>query len=184
MEEYCSFATLIYVTDAEEEAVMRMYDWEEIRFENDAQLYHKAVIAKNGAVIYCARQDEMGFQLRPTVIDMHDDLIGYFRKAVNSAKNECCVHIGPMASGAAVVANRNILDYHVKAQFQETKGLEMEGYGVAYAAAHATSPRPKAIIAKSVCDFADTRKSDKYQKFAAYTSCEFVKLMLEDILDS
>lgn len=30
---------------------------------------------------------------------------------------------------------------------------------------------------------ADSRKSDKYQKFAAYTSCEFVKHMLENILD-
>ncbi len=46
----------------------------------------------------------------------------------------------------------------------------------------ATQPRPKAIIAKSICDFADSRKSDIYQKFAAYTSCEFVKLMLEEIL--
>lgn len=59
----------------------------------------------------------------------------------------------------------------------------MEGCGVAYAAAHATEPRPKAIIAKSVCDFADSRKSDMYQKFAAYTSCEFVRLMLTEILD-
>ena len=34
-----------------------------------------------------------------------------------------------------------------------------------------------------LCDFADNRKSDMYQKFAAYTSCEFIKLMLDEILD-
>ena len=36
----------------------------------------------------------------------------------------------------------------------------MEGYGVAYAASHAVEPRPRTIIAKSVCDFADERKND------------------------
>lgn len=88
-----------------------------------------------------------------------------------------------MASGFAVVAKKTILDQQIRGQFIDTKGLEMEGYGVAYATAHATEPRPKAIIAKSVRDFADSRKADKYQKFAAYTSCEFIKLMLDDILD-
>lgn len=45
-----------------------------------------------------------------------------------------------------------------------------------------TQPRPIPIIIKSVCDFADSRKSDEYQKFAAYTSCEFAKLLYEKIL--
>ncbi len=44
------------------------------------------------------------------------------------------------------------------------------------------APQPKALIIKSVCDFADNEKSDKYQKFAAYTSCEFAKLMYEKYL--
>ena len=35
------------------------------------------------------------------------------------------------------------------------------------------------IIAKSVCDYADSRKSDRYQKFAAFTSCRFVQLVNE-----
>ncbi len=43
-------------------------------------------------------------------------------------------------------------------------------------------PQPKALIIKRVCDFADNEKSDKYQKFAAYTSCEFAKLMYEKYL--
>lgn len=251
MHDYQTFAALVYVTDTEEEAVQRMYDWEEIRIEGDTQIYHQASHA--GRKIIAARQDEMGmtaaatltmkviqhfrpkyvimpgiaagtleeagdaqmygdvvlanmvwnysngkyvpkdrasivfgevgFLPRPTVVKMDEDLLTYFQRAIQSPKNETHVHIGAMASGSTVVANRAILDKQIKGQFEETKGLEMEGYGVAYAASHATEPRPKAIIAKSVCDFADSRKSDVYQRFAAYTSCEFVKLMLDEILD-
>lgn len=126
---------------------------------------------------------EIGFKPRPTVSMIDAELLPYFKKAVASEKNETHVHIGAIASGSTVVANKLILERQVKGQFKTTKGLEMEGYGVAYATSHAVEPRPKAIIAKSVCDFADDRKSDKYQKFAAYTSCEFVRFLIEEILD-
>lgn len=253
MSEYRTFATLIYVTDTEEEAVKRMYAWQPLRIDGDEQLYYRADYLKNGMEIVAARQDEMGmtasatltmkliehfrpkyvvmpgiaagameeagdsqmygdvvlanmvwnysngkyvpkdqasivfgeigFKPRPTALKVDESLLPYFEKSIRSEKNETHVHIGAMASGSAVVANKQILDQQVKGQFSDTKGLEMEGYGVAYAASHATAPRPKAIIAKSVCDFADSRKSDLYQKFAAYTSCEFVQLLIEEILD-
>ncbi|MBQ0102042.1 MAG: hypothetical protein KBT31_04525 [Firmicutes bacterium] len=251
--DYQSFAALIYVTDTENEAVMRMFSWEEVTFEGDDQVYYRAKESKSGLPIVAAKQDEMGmtasatltmkliehfrpkyvmmpgiaagtleesgdeqmygdvvlasmvwnysngkyvskdiaqivfgevgFLPRPTSITVDPDLIPYFERAISSPRNETHVHIGAMASGSAVVANKAILEKQIRGRFVDTKGLEMEGYGVAYAAAHATEPRPKAIIAKSVCDFADSRKSDKYQKFAAFTSCEFVKLMIEEILD-
>ena len=253
MDTYRSFAALIYVTDIEEEAVMRMYSWEEIKFDNDDQTYMCSKEKIKDMYIIAARQDEMGmtasatltmkliehfrpkyvimpgiaagtmgeaddkqmygdvvlanmvwnysngkyvakdassisfgeigFLPRPTVIEIDSKVLPYFEKALNSPKNETHVHIGAMASGSAVVANKVILEKQVRGQFTTTKGLEMEAYGVAYAASHATTPKPCAIIAKSVCDFADSRKSDKYQKFAAYTSCEFVQLMLEKILN-
>ncbi len=251
MRDYQAFAALLYVTDTEEDAVLRMYDWESFTMPGDTQEYRRFVHPEKGLII-CARQDEMGmtasatltmklighfrpqyvimpgiaagtmeetgsaqmygdvvlanmvwnysngkyvpkdrasivfgevgFLPRPTVVAIDPELLPCFEKAVNSEKNETHVHIGAIASGSTVVANRAILDKQIKGQFETTKGLEMEGYGVAYAASHATEPRPKAIIAKSVCDFADSRKSDLYQKFAAYTSCEFVKLMMEEYL--
>ena len=253
MRDYQTFAALIYVTDTEEEAVRRMYDWQEFRIEGDDQIYYQAEHSGSGMKIISARQDEMGmtaaatltmkmiqhfrpkyvimpgiaagtleesgdaqmfgdvvladmvwnysngkyvpkdrasivfgeigFLPRPTVAKIDEALYPYFEKAIHSAKNETHVHIGAMASGSTVVANKAILDKQIKGQFESTKGLEMEGYGVVYAANHATEPRPKAIIAKSVCDFADSRKSDVYQRFAAYTSCEFIKLMLDEILE-
>ena len=114
---YESFAALIYVTDTENEAVMRMYDWKILHMDGDDQTYYQAQ-SSDGRVIYAARQDEMGMTASATFTMK---LVEHFR--------------------------------------------------------------PKAIIAKSVCDFADSRKSDKYQKFAAFTSCQFVKLMIDKILD-
>ncbi len=40
------------------------------------------------------------------------------------------------------------------------------------------------IAAKSVCDFADSAKSDDYRRFAAYATCEFAKFLYEKILPS
>lgn len=249
---YKSFAVLIYVRDSEEEAVMRMYDWKELRFDNDEQLYYTANDCK-GRIIHAARQDEMGmtasatltmkciehfrpkyaimpgiaagalnkgseeqmygdivlanmvwnyssgkyvtknesdivfgdvgFLPRPRILNIDEEVLPYFEKAIKSEYNENHVFIGALASGSSVVANKSILENHIRIMHIDTKGLEMEGYGLAYAASHATLPKPKAIIAKSVCDFADSRKSDVFQKFAAYTSCEFVKMMIDRILD-
>lgn len=254
MTEFQALCALLYVTDTEAEAVMRMYPWQELRMEGDDQTYYHARLPLSGREIIAARQDEMGmtasatltmkliqhfrpqyvimpgiaagtkedaadtqmygdvvladmvwncangkyvpkeqasivfgdvgFKPRPTVVKMDSSLLPLFEKALRSPRNETHVHIGPIASGSAVVANKSVLEQQVKSQFENTKGLEMEGYGMAYAASHATEPRPKAIIAKSVCDFADSRKSDMYQRFAAFTSCQFVKLLVDEVLDA
>ena len=42
MKDYGIFAALIYVTDTEEEAVMRMYDWKELKLDGDDQAYYEA----------------------------------------------------------------------------------------------------------------------------------------------
>ncbi len=111
------------------------------------------------------------------------DYLDVIQKYIKSDRNEFYVHFGPLASGTAVVANKVILKKQVMKSFEDTEGVEMEGYGVAYAASHALEPKPHIIIAKSVCDFADERKNDVYQKFAAYTSCGFVKELLVHVLD-
>jgi nucleoside phosphorylase len=51
-----------------------------------------------------------------------------------------------------------------------------------YAIKEAPVPRPKGLIIKSVCDYADEEKSDQYQKFAAFTSAQFAKLLYEKFL--
>ena len=124
----------------------------------------------------------MGFLPRSTAACVPEDILPYLRMAARSKDNPCHVYIGPMACGSTVVANRELLEKQIYTQYQHTAGLDMESYAVVYAANHADDPKPIPIIAKSVCDFADSQKSDEYQSFAAYSSCEFAQFLYEKIL--
>ena len=252
---YRSLAAIIYVTEIEKQAVMRMYDWTDLHIDGDDQAYMEVFIEKNGRKlrIISAQQDEMGmtasatltmkmithfapeyvimpgiaagtgnitdatneeygdvllassvwnfsngkyvspneaeivfgevgFNPRPTVVKLKGDYLDDILKYVRSNENEFLTHFGPLASGTAIVANKSLLEKQVLTRFEDTKGVEMEGYGVAYAATHAMKPKPHVIIAKSVCDFADERKDDVFQQFAAYTSCGLVKDLLDKVL--
>lgn len=128
------------------------------------------------------RYGNVGFLPRPAVIRMNPELRRCVEKAARSEENQCHVFIGAMATGSAVVANREVLDKQIHSQFRHTVGLDMEAYGIAYAAENATAPRPAHVIIKSVSDFADNNKNDQYQKFAAYTSAEFARLLFEKYL--
>ncbi len=125
---------------------------------------------------------EVGFIPRSTYLAIPNEVMPYIRRAAAAPENECHVHIGPMACGSSVVANRSILEKQIHTQLDTTAGLDMESYAVVFAAIHASQPRPIPIIVKSVCDFADNQKTDIYQKFAAHTSCEFAKLLYEKYL--
>jgi len=80
--------------------------------------------------------------------------------------------IGPMASGASVIAD----DAHARAialQQRELLAIEMEAYAVMAAAEQAKTPKTLAIVIKSVCDYADSEKSDSWQAYASHTSAHF-----------
>ncbi len=83
--------------------------------------------------------------------------------------NELQIHMGPVATGAAVVANTAIVD-EIKDQIRDVVAIEMEIYGVYYAAKWAINPRPSFLALKSICDFADGDKNDEYHNYASYTS--------------
>ena len=125
---------------------------------------------------------DVGFKPRPTSLAIPEKILPYLKAAAKSEENQCHVYIGPMACGSSVVANNLILEKQIHSQYEKTAGLDMESYAVAYAALHAPNPKPCPIIVKSVCDFADSKKSDDYQRFAAYTSSEFAKLLIEKFL--
>jgi nucleoside phosphorylase/CheY-like chemotaxis protein len=80
---------------------------------------------------------------------------------------------GPIASGASVVADRQIVE-SILALDRKLIGVEMEIYGVFMAARVSTVPRPKVLAAKSLCDFGDNLKDDEHQRFAAHTSAAFI----------
>ena len=91
----------------------------------------------------------------------------------NSIATALDVHVGPLASGAAVIESESVLN-DIKAVNSKVIGLEMEAYGVYLAAQQAIGPRPKVFAAKSVCDFGKPPKTDEYQRYAAYTSANFI----------
>lgn len=124
----------------------------------------------------------VGFLPRPTRLALSPWVKELVEKVAKAPDNECHVHIGPMACGDAVVSNSEVVDKQVKAQLPQTAGLDMESYGVFYAARDAANPKPEPIVIKSICDYADEQKSDQYQKFAAYTSSEFARLLYEKYL--
>lgn len=156
------------------------------------QIYGDVVVADmiwnytSGKFVNPERTDirfgNVGFISRPAVVKTDAELLEYVRKAAASPENQCHIHIGLMATGSAVVTNREIVNKQIYTMYRETIGLDMEAYGVVYATQNVTTPRPKALVIKSVCDYANNEKSDQYQKFAAYTSCEFAKLLIEKFL--
>jgi nucleoside phosphorylase/CheY-like chemotaxis protein len=93
-------------------------------------------------------------------------------------ENELKLHIGPLASGASVLADGSIAQM-IRDQHRELVGIEMETYGVFAAAEECATPRPRVFSLKSVVDFADSAKNDRFTKYAAYTSaktmCHFVE---------
>lgn len=86
------------------------------------------------------------------------------------------VLIDAVASGAAVVQRKQVMD-EIRRQHKNLIGVEMEIFAVLTAGALASAPTPRCIGVKAVCDFGDERKTDYAQKYAAYTSANFLKLL-------
>jgi nucleoside phosphorylase len=79
------------------------------------------------------------------------------------------VKVGPVASGSSVLADLAAIE-EIKQQHRKLIGVEMELYGVYAAARDCAPPRPICFGLKSVADFGDEDKDDKYQPYAAYVS--------------
>lgn len=97
-----------------------------------------------------------------------------------SPKHDLAMKIGPIASGSAVVSDPAVLE-KPKSMTRKLLGLEMEIYGMYFACVNTSTPKPENFLAvKSVCDFANARKNDNYQTYAAYTSVVFLKFIIEE----
>lgn len=85
------------------------------------------------------------------------------------------LHLGPMASVPAVLSSKEEVK-KIQMHCRKLLGVEMEGFGLFYAASNSTHPRPQyTVLIKSVTDYADPEKSDDYQDYAMFTSAEFAK---------
>lgn len=79
------------------------------------------------------------------------------------------VLVGPMVTGSAVIASAEF--QHVfRGQHRKIVGVDMECYGLYYAAENHAGAPVKVLCAKAVSDLADHSKSDDYQRYCSYIS--------------
>ncbi|CYU95443.1 response regulator [Streptococcus suis] len=115
------------------------------------------------------------------ITDMPMKLFGIKQSFQGEAPNhDLKMKIGPVASGSAVVGDSAVLE-KPKSMTRKLLGLEMEIYGMYFSCMNTSTPKPENFLAvKSVCDFANAEKNDVYQRYAAYTSVGFLKLIIEE----
>lgn len=123
-------------------------------------------------------------KLRPTSVEtrpytfMADAILrNRLEDYASRVKKDYSVKFGPFAIGEKIVA-----DDATVASFQlyEPKllGIEMESFGVATAANHATT-RPRFIAIRGVSDHADEQKDDNWRQIALQNAAEFLVSFLE-----
>lgn len=89
---------------------------------------------------------------------------------LNITKKSPQVLFAPGACGSYVVTDKSFMN-NLIATNRKLKGLDMEGYGL-YMAAHLLNR--KALLIKSVSDFADSNKGDTYHQMCSYSSAWFL----------
>ncbi len=94
--------------------------------------------------------------------------------------NDLHIHIGSFGSGSAVLADHAVIE-NVLSHDRKLLGFDMEAYGVMLAGSLSGSPGTIPIVLKSVSDFGDQLKNDKYQKYAAYTSAKALHMLIESL---
>ena len=92
--------------------------------------------------------------------------------------NDLHIHIGSFGSGAAVLADQNVID-NILSHDRKLLGFDMEAYGVMLSGSLSGTPCTTSVVIKSVSDFGDQSKTDQYQKYAAYTSAKALHLLIE-----
>jgi nucleoside phosphorylase len=88
--------------------------------------------------------------------------------------SELKLHIGPVASGAAVVADDAVVKV-IKKSNRKIIGIDMEAYSVFAAAEETIVPEPRAFVIKGVSDFGGEAKNDGVRRYAAFVSAKLLE---------
>lgn len=104
-------------------------------------------------------------------------------KGKDCPKEDLRLLLGPVVSGASVVTDPKIVKDVLDNQHREVLGIEMEIYGMYYAASWALKPHPRIIAMKGVSDFADSDKGDKYHPYASYTSAKVFEVLAKNYFE-
>jgi tetratricopeptide (TPR) repeat protein/nucleoside phosphorylase len=117
--------------------------------------------------------DTMTYQLDANILqflELFDDwkppVAGLQRPPSSSEQHDIACHLKAMASGSAVRADNPFKD--VRAPVRGTVAIDMEG--AAFGLVMSRHPLIRWLVVKSVCDYADQKKSDAYHDYAARAS--------------
>ena len=95
--------------------------------------------------------------------------------------------VGPVTSGSAVLTDERLLNKIKEEHHRKLRGVDMELYGMYTASRDSSPPNPITFGMKSVCDYSDSNKSDRYQSYAAHVSARALAAFREryavDFLD-
>jgi len=87
------------------------------------------------------------------------------------------LHLGSIASGPAVIKSDLFVEKYIKTQNRKFLAIDMETYGVYYAAS-LIKPSKQFVSIKSISDVADCEKDDEYQLYgsllAAYLAFHYI----------
>lgn len=92
------------------------------------------------------------------------------------------VSLKSAASGSSVVGHKQIVE-QIVALNGNIRAIDMESYGFYHAAAHTHVRRPEFVCIKTVADYADGDKGDKYHPIGCARSAEATRLMLTEFMD-
>ncbi|NWO56034.1 phosphorylase family protein [Chromohalobacter israelensis] len=101
---------------------------------------------------------------RKLLDEIHDRFVG------NSPDRRLALKFAPMASGAAVQADSQFFKSIVEHQDRKVVGIDMEAFGICWAARETFEPRPIFLVCKGVSDFANEEKADSIQEYCSFTS--------------
>jgi nucleoside phosphorylase len=89
-------------------------------------------------------------------------------------KTILAAQLGPMASGAAVVASEKAVK-GILSHKRKLLSVDMEAFGVAQAAFNMLEGATRFIICKGVSDYAEEGKDDSCREYSAFVSALFIK---------
>lgn len=93
------------------------------------------------------------------------------------------LRIGPLASGAAVIQNEEVLHKYIEPYQRKVLGVDMETYGAYYACENAFEPVPEFFSIKAVSDYANSQKNDGYQEYCAFLSANFLFELIPELIN-
>ncbi|WP_233118901.1 hypothetical protein [Aggregatibacter actinomycetemcomitans] len=140
------------------------------------------------------KHTEKKFKIEPYQISINDDVQTELKKLSEDEETlkyikqdlydtplkSSVIRIAPIASGAAVVADKQVMD-SILEQHRKLSGIEMEMSAV-YASAKNSLFKPKFFGAKAVVDLGDSQKNDDYHNTGCILSARFIVSYLKKYL--